>query len=127
MDKKLKAKWIKALESKKYKKGVNRLCTQDGMWCCLGVLCDIADERPTEKKWQKYSSVFSVSCYTYGKPPAAEHGSPSNPENTACYIPVTKARKWLGSKHSTTQKQLSQINDMSKTFEPVVKWIKENL
>jgi hypothetical protein len=37
MDKKLKARWVKALESGKYKQGTNRLAG-GGYYCCLGVL-----------------------------------------------------------------------------------------
>lgn len=37
MDKKLKAKWVKALESGRYKQGKKRLAG-GGYYCCLGVL-----------------------------------------------------------------------------------------
>jgi hypothetical protein len=40
MDKKLKARWIKALESGKYKQGRKRL-KHGGRFCCLGVLREI--------------------------------------------------------------------------------------
>lgn len=45
MDKKLKAKWIKALRSGQYKQGTGYLCRADldtpKAFCCLGVLFDI--------------------------------------------------------------------------------------
>jgi hypothetical protein len=41
MNKELKAKWVKALESGRYKQGKNRL-SGGGYFCCLGVLRDIA-------------------------------------------------------------------------------------
>lgn len=41
MDKKLKAKWVKALRSGKYKQGMQALY-QEGSYCCLGVLSCIA-------------------------------------------------------------------------------------
>jgi hypothetical protein len=40
MDKKLKAKWVKALESGKYRRARGQLKTDSG-YCCLGVLCAI--------------------------------------------------------------------------------------
>jgi hypothetical protein len=42
VDKKLKSKWVKALESGKFKRGKWQLKTQLG-YCCLGVLCKITD------------------------------------------------------------------------------------
>jgi hypothetical protein len=41
MDKKLKAAWVKALRSGKYKQGRVRLKNEDDTYCCLGVLCAI--------------------------------------------------------------------------------------
>lgn len=40
----IKDKWIAALLSGEYKQGRTRLKTQDGGFCCLGVLCDLASE-----------------------------------------------------------------------------------
>lgn len=41
MDKELKAKWVEALRSGKYKQGRSRL-KHAGRHCCLGVLCEVA-------------------------------------------------------------------------------------
>ena len=35
-------KWVKALRSGDYKQGKKVLLTNDGKFCCLGVLCDIS-------------------------------------------------------------------------------------
>lgn len=47
-------KWVKALESGRYKKGKNRLCSisENGTrsFCCLGVLCDLYDRDMKSKK-----------------------------------------------------------------------------
>lgn len=49
MDKKLKAKWVKALMSGKYKQGHGALyAPKDGSFCCLGVLCVVAGAKPME-------------------------------------------------------------------------------
>lgn len=43
LDPEIKAKWITALRSGKYKQTTNTLKAKDGSgFCCLGVLCDLA-------------------------------------------------------------------------------------
>ena len=37
----LKTKWIEALRSGKYNQGRRALVTNQGSYCCLGVLCDV--------------------------------------------------------------------------------------
>jgi hypothetical protein len=44
MDTKLKAEWIAALRSGKYKQGRLFLRDSEDNYCCLGVLCEIAGE-----------------------------------------------------------------------------------
>lgn len=41
MTKKLKSKWIKALESGDYEQCTSKLQDEDGKNCCLGVLCRV--------------------------------------------------------------------------------------
>jgi hypothetical protein len=41
MNKEIKAKWLAALRSGKYKQAVGALHTDDNAFCCLGVLCDL--------------------------------------------------------------------------------------
>lgn len=43
MNPEIKAKWVEALRSGKYKQTRNALRKSDNRFCCLGVLCDIAD------------------------------------------------------------------------------------
>lgn len=43
MEKDLKKKWIKALESGKYKQATEELCDPHGAMCCLGVLMYVAE------------------------------------------------------------------------------------
>lgn len=42
MKEEVKNQWVAALRSGKYKKGIGKLKTLDGEFCCLGVLCDIS-------------------------------------------------------------------------------------
>lgn len=51
----IKAKWIEALRSGKYKQGRGYLRTIDGGYCCLGVLCDVMDS----SEWGE-SNIMSV-------------------------------------------------------------------
>ena len=44
MDKKLKAKWVKALRSGKYEQG-RYMLRHNNEYCCLGVLCRVAGVR----------------------------------------------------------------------------------
>ena len=45
-------KWVDALRSGKYTQGQNRLRSDDGKFCCLGVACDLyVQENPTLAEW----------------------------------------------------------------------------
>lgn len=55
MDKKLKAKWVKALLSGKYPQGSGALYEKmHGGYCCLGVLCAVAGASPDELTGRGY-------------------------------------------------------------------------
>lgn len=57
---KVKALWLKALRSGKYKQGHNALCTVTtrgkNRFCCLGVLCDLYIKSHKSAKWSKKTS-----------------------------------------------------------------------
>lgn len=61
MNPKVKEKWIAALRSGKYKKGVGVLHI-DNKFCCLGVLCDLyIQENNSHLKWEeKDTSSYGV-------------------------------------------------------------------
>jgi hypothetical protein len=49
----VKAKWVKALRSRKYKQATGQLRTPDNAFCCLGVLCNLhALEHPEYARGQ---------------------------------------------------------------------------
>ena len=50
MNKKVKQKWIAALESGDYKQGKNFLKNKN-KFCCLGVLCDLYAKETGKGKW----------------------------------------------------------------------------
>lgn len=64
MKKELKDKWIAALRSGEYKQGKARLKTDDGGYCCLGVLADICKLDLDHE----LSGNFYVSIGTEGYP-----------------------------------------------------------
>lgn len=43
MNPEIKQKWVAALRSGNYRQGKGKLRTHDDRFCCLGVLCDIAE------------------------------------------------------------------------------------
>jgi len=51
MNKTIKAKWIKALQSGDYEQTTQALKNEDG-FCCLGVLCDVYNKEKG-KEWEK--------------------------------------------------------------------------
>jgi hypothetical protein len=57
MNQKIKAKWVAALRSGKYKQGKNFLKLRDE-FCCLGVLCDISGLAEWEHRGKSYSSIM---------------------------------------------------------------------
>lgn len=61
MNAELKAKWVAALRSGNYKQGVGTLRSDSGKFCCLGVLCDVAD--PT--KWKLRANMIDQTYDGY--------------------------------------------------------------
>jgi len=53
MKRELKAQWLEALRSGRYKQGKYRLRNSRDEFCCLGVLCDISGEG----EWEHSSSM----------------------------------------------------------------------
>jgi hypothetical protein len=106
MDKKLKAKWIKALRSGEYKqgKGVLRSGTgKDASYCCLGVLCDVAGKRVQEGQLYptlKHQIEFGLydktelkhDLHLYDDSSVAVRLSEWNDGN---HIPKPKSFKWI--------------------------------
>jgi hypothetical protein len=101
MNKTIKKKWIEALESDKYRKGKGRLKSNDGSYCCLGVLCDILDKG----EWtHHYDYKYQETNYPTYLPPKLA---------SAIHLSIN------------TQFELSRLNDKNDTFTPIIKMIKE--
>ena len=103
MDPKIKAEWIAALRSGKYKQGLLRLRSLDDKFCCLGVLADAC----LNADWQKAIDGYDVDCFT--------HSPPDSVLDQAGLSPV----------HAGI---LMAMNDIQgKTFDEIADWIEENL
>lgn len=50
MNQEVKKLWVEALRSGKYKQGKHCLKTDDGRYCCLGVLCEVSGQ-PYDSDW----------------------------------------------------------------------------
>lgn len=108
MNPEIKAKWVAALRSGKYKQGQGEL--RDGKkFCCLGVLCDI-HAKTNRGKWS--------AAGTY-------HGED-------LVLPVD-VRKWAGLKEQNpiltgpSLTTLAEENDAGKTFTEIASLIKKHL
>lgn len=65
MDAELKAKWLEALRSGKYKQGNGVLRTDDNCFCCLGVLADIVNPSGWGREG-KYNTWTPPGSVEYG-------------------------------------------------------------
>lgn len=111
MNKDVKKKWLAALRSGKYTKGVSKLhqsrSDNTEIYCCLGVLCELAVDEgiidPPDKE--------DYGIYFY--------------QEQSAFLPM-EVLKWAGLKN-TTQKNLAVLNDNSQTFDPIIRKISKNL
>ena len=104
MNPEIKERWIAALESGEYAKGVSALkrIDTDGLcsFCCLGVIADIHGDLVEEAKYRIVTKKRSHSGWLLD----GEYG-------------LSKM----------VQRELGSINDKSDTFAPVIEYIRENL
>lgn len=118
----IKDRWIKALESGKYKKGKSRLrVVADGedRFCCLGVLCELAIEDGVELSlrtttWEG-DYGFDLS-YLY------DRNLGSLPDAVVEWAGMSDN---YGQFFRSGRTSLVNINDSSATFGPVIKAIEE--
>lgn len=103
MNAELKAKWIEALRSGKYKQGAEGLQSSNGTFCCLGVLCDQFD--PTG--WNP-SREFVF---------AADSRMMFLPDSLADHIGI----------EFVIQEHLAHRNDAGEPFVAIADWIEQNI
>lgn len=52
MNKRVRLKWIRALESGKYKQTRGKLKSRNGSFCCLGLLCELYRKEHLRATWE---------------------------------------------------------------------------
>lgn len=106
----IKKEWLRRLRSGEYKQGQDYL-NRNGRFCCLGVLCDIAEE-------QGVVTSSLVSYYTRGYGEELRDGS----------LPY-EVVAWAGLDHSDPRPgghRLSSMNDSGYTFDQLADIIEEH-
>lgn len=110
----VKKKWLDALRSGKYQQGYGRLRTNEGGYCCLGVLCDVL----APEDWVKTEPDNSGQHW--------EH------KVSRCYLPnsITQQAEIPTCRPGSTlltEGELATLNDKGCGFEEIAQWIEVNL
>jgi|TARA_R110000765_G_scaffold271943_3_gene370721 hypothetical protein len=113
MHKKVREVWVKALRSGEYEQCNDQLCSNDGKFCCLGVLIDVQ----LDGYWEKGGKVndWEVTCTEGGW--SYQHSE---------IMPPKDARESLGLSLELA-KELSVMNDeQGKSFKEIANYIESN-
>lgn len=108
----LKAKWIAALRSGDYRQ-VQGYLHNEGGFCCLGVLCDLAAVPFTEGPSDDTDGL--VRFYDFG----ARHRN----EEMIC----GDMREGLKTGFSDLALELAEMNDHGRSFAEIADWIEANI
>lgn len=117
----VKAKWVAALRSGKYRQGKNALRYDFGEgseFCCLGVLCDLHDS----SLWDKKDARMGVYTYESSEGHRVGFDLPQNVRDWAG-IPEADPNVW----DNGALAKLSQLNDFGRTFDEIATLIEESL
>ena len=119
MEPELKQRWLDALRSGGYDKGVGRLKGRDNDYCCLGVLADISNVgewKQGEDGWEFRIDEDVAQDW------AKEHASwaETMPNCTTYFGSVVGLSQY-------DQKALALLNDQAHSFEPVITRIEETV
>jgi len=107
MEKTLKAKWLKALRSGRYKQAQGCLKDND-KFCCLGVLADVQG-----CAWKKDD---------YGRSMPIIDGKGANTNGCGFLEP-----RFAGGIRRATQEKLADMNDCNNSFEAIADYIEKRL
>ena len=106
MIKEWKDKWVAALRSGNYEQGKYCLRSKQNTYCCLGVLCDIYDN----KVWSEHNSYFTYNG------------------DSQSITRVMREALELPTHHSSIVDDLMDKNDAyNETFSNIANFIEENL
>jgi len=91
MNKEIAQQWVAALRSGKYKRGTGALKTNDGLHCCLGVLCDL-HSATGDGYWTPAASPSDKPYYTT----ANNHRPDRNYSSHSSAYLTSVVREWAG-------------------------------
>ena len=128
MNPEVKAKWLEALRSGRYRQSRYRLRSLDNSFCCLGVLCDIyTKEVGGSWKYDKdhFSDAYEMIGGNGDYPVTSElPGCVSNWAGVeGCNPQVHDSKKKIITINST----LAELNDEGKTFNEIADIIEKHL
>lgn len=127
MNPEIKARWVAALRSGKYKQGTGKLRRKIGtrgkeQFCCLGVLSELAVEAGVIE-----SPEFCFGAYRYGK----DHDADLLPREVGLWAGIDQRDPRVITGHDLiegpTCYSLSVINDSMESFEAIAGYIEKSL
>jgi hypothetical protein len=99
----LKEKWLAALRSGDYRQAKTALRTDENEFCCLGVLCDVFDQ----KQWSRDEESFGD--WSFRTPEAYDYPDAWTHRATGLI--------------SEQGRYLAEMNDAGKSFADIADWI----
>ena len=119
----IKARWVAALRSGKYKQGIGALRDTDDTYCCLGVLCDIVKDE-VGGEWESISE--KLTHYNFVTPTAAH--SALLPDSVETYVGLETGDVIIVSlAPSHISRPVTAWNDEGRTFAEIADAIEEQL
>jgi hypothetical protein len=123
MNQEIKAQWVTALRSGDYKQGtsvLHRVTNGEDTYCCLGVLCDLAEKAGVSVSRHNRSSCSCSMCngdrvVTYGGMDDFLPGIVKDWAGLDSPNPTTSVQV----EDTNTNASLSYLNDNGKTFEEI--------
>jgi hypothetical protein len=117
----IKALWVDALRSGDYTQGKGKLRGDKGQFCCLGVLCELAQK----------AGVIGEARNDYGTWVYGEDGDrswSSLPGAVSEWAGLDLSDPRVPSPHDSLSKvALSYLNDYGKTFEEIAEYIEQGI
>lgn len=111
MNARIKARWLKALRSGRYRQGQKQLRTENG-FCCLGVLCDLA-RRSGVADWNNDGHFDGEYAYL--------------PESVVEWAGLNTQDPKVIQRKDLPKKLLSTLNDSGKSFKQIALYIEKSL
>lgn len=124
MNPEVKAEWLAALRSGEFEQGKNRLAN-DGKYCCLGVLCELAVRAGVAEKWVQHPD----GAMKYGHRNATDYSDKESgvlPYSVQRWanMPDNNPDVFLG---NDAPYNLAALNDDGRSFDYIADAIEESL